>query len=241
MPSKSSQPLVSLVIPCGKEPHRIVTALLDMDAYFSKQSFAYELLVVFYSSDIHTRDIVHRMGSLIPHMRTMEVKSGVGSAIQRGMLDAHGLMRIYVPPLLAQHVQLYQTTESFFRKGYDVVSGSYYASEVTTKPPLPWDRFYQWFIRLLFRFSPRDSGSGWVAYSQKAAVRIFPLTTAHSDVIIGESLALARYENMRVKELPITASVRPRISFWSYMRKVFESVGIFIHFFVSGRASRKRM
>lgn len=241
MPIKSSQPFVSIVMPCGKEPHRIVTALLEVDAYLSKQSFMYELLVVFYSPDMHTRDIVRRMESIIPHMRAMEVKSGVGAAIQRGMLDARGLIRIYVPPLLAQHVQLYQTTESFFRKGYDIVSGSYYAPEIKVKNHLFLDRLYQWLTRALLHFSPRDSGSGWVAYSQKAAVRIFPLATARSDIIIGESLALARYEHMRVKELPITASIRPRVSFWSYLRKILESIGICVHFFVSGRASHKRI
>jgi hypothetical protein len=163
----------------------------------------------------------------VPHVRVLDSKTThIGLAIQKGMLDARGLIRIYTPPLCASLVHLYELTETYFRKGYDVVVGSRFTSENKKTREVQVERIFQRIQVFILSLCVSDIGSGWTAYSQKSALSIFPHTTISSDLVIGESLFIARQAGMRIKEIPLTASIRMWKNTTQFITKIVDAIHI---------------
>ncbi len=199
---KLQQPLISIIIPCGRNLKMITLALVTLDAYFAKHSFSYELILIPHTSALYIKEVLHRFISLIPHARIQEIKGGYeGVAIQKGMLEARGLIRIYMNPANASSINFYEGIEQWFRKGYDVVVGSRISTAPSAIRVSFYERAFQWFMQHLLTPLISDADGGWAAYSQKSATMLFPHTIARSTTVIRESIALAQSQKLRVKEL----------------------------------------
>lgn len=226
---KLQQPLISIIMPCGRDLHLITSALVTLDAYFAKHSYSYELILLPYTIIPHVKDVLHRFTSIIPHTRIQEIKGGEeGVAIQKGMLEARGLIRVYITPANASSITAYESIEQWFRKGYDVIVGSRIntSSPLLTSISFP-ERVFQWVVQHILSSSIYDTDDGWVAYSQKSATVLFPHTTAHTTMIIRESIALAHMQKLKVKELCIenhTSTTSRKVSL--YIKEIMEVICI---------------
>ncbi|MFA7201903.1 MAG: hypothetical protein WC099_02830 [Candidatus Paceibacterota bacterium] len=239
---KIQQPLISIIMPCGKDVRRITAALVTLNAYFEKKSFSYELILLPYTTSTHIKDILHRFISIIPHTRIQEVKGGhEGIAIQKGMLEAHGLIRMYMTPIAASSITSYETIEQWFRKGYDVIVGSRIHTTVSSLTRIPFlERVFQWIMQRILAPSVYDTDNGWAAYSQKSAIILFPHTVACTATIIRESIALAHIQQLKVKELYLehhTFSSSRKLSL--YLKGIIEAIHIRIRLSTRAYAIKK--
>ena len=225
---KPQQPLISIIMPCGRNSKTITSALVVLDAYFAKHSFSYELILLPHTSSSYTKEVLHRFISLIPHSHIQDIKGEhEGTAIQKGMLEARGLIRIYMTPASASSIHVYEGIEQWFRKGYDIVVGSRISSTPSVKRVSFSERAFQWFMQHLLTPSVSDADGGWVAYSQKSATMLFPHTIARSAMIIRESIMLAHGQKLRVKEFfspDNTTSASRNLS--SYIHGIYEALRI---------------
>jgi dolichyl-phosphate beta-glucosyltransferase len=90
-------PYLSIVIPAYKEGERIGTTLLEMEEYFSKQSYSYEILVVVDGSPDNTAEVARNYGSQVKYLRVIENKEnhGKGYVVRQGLLEAKGKYRLF--------------------------------------------------------------------------------------------------------------------------------------------------
>ena len=239
---KLQQPLISIIMPCGKDLHAITSALVTLDAYFAKHTFPYELIILPYTTTAHVKEVLHRFTSIIPHAHIQEIKGGhEGLAIQKGMLEARGLIRIYMTPVCASSICAYENIEQWFRKGYDIVVGSrIHASSPSLSRISFFDRGFQWVMRHILVSSIHDADDGWVAYSQKSAIVLFPHTVARTTTIIRESLILAQTQRLKVKELCVetqrtSVSRKPSL----YLKSLLEAVHVRVRLWLRTYALKK--
>lgn len=91
------QPYISVVVPAYKEGDRIGTTLLEMETYFSKQSYTYEILIVVDGSPDNTAEVARNYGSQVHNLRVIENSEnhGKGFVVRQGLLEAKGKYRLF--------------------------------------------------------------------------------------------------------------------------------------------------
>lgn len=88
---------LSVIIPAYKEGERIGTTLLEMESYFSRQTYLYELLVIVDGSCDNTAEVVRNYGSQVRNLRLIENEEnhGKGYVVRQGLLEAKGKYRLF--------------------------------------------------------------------------------------------------------------------------------------------------
>ena len=91
---------LSVVIPAYGEEKRIEGTLRAIDAYLSRQKYAYEIIVVNDGSKDGTARVVEGMIKKIRNLKLLDnrVNHGKGYVVRQGMLAAKGDYRPAQPP-----------------------------------------------------------------------------------------------------------------------------------------------
>lgn len=90
-------PYLSVIVPAYKEGERIGETLLEMEEYFSKKSYTYEILVVVDGSPDNTAEVARNYGSQVKNLRVIEnaENHGKGYVVRQGLLEAKGTYRLF--------------------------------------------------------------------------------------------------------------------------------------------------
>lgn len=205
-----AKPFLSVIVPAYNEANRLPKTLLDMDKYLSQAGFSYEIIVVNDGSKDHTAEIVTRMQDFVKnlHLIDNEANQGKGAVVAQGMLAAKGTIRLFSDADNSTSIDQVEKFFPYFKEGYDVVIGSRYVkdSELPVKQPfyrqLP-GRIGNILIRLLAVPGIKDTQCGFKAFTEEAAMKIFPQLTIKRWGFDIEILVLARLMGFRIKEVGV--------------------------------------
>jgi dolichyl-phosphate beta-glucosyltransferase len=214
---------LSVIIPAYNEAERIPTTLLAVDAYLSKQTYPYEILVVNDGSRDATGEIVVKMAKFIKYLRLIDIKEnhGKGSVVQAGILATKGDIRLFMDADNSTSIDHVEAMLPFFRDGYGVVIGSRSIKGARLEPPeSPLRRAAGLFLNIFFvetLLLPgiRDTQCGFKAYTAEAAEEIFGVAKVRTWGFDVETLALAKKFGYTIKEVPVrwVNDVRSRVRF----------------------------
>ncbi len=211
-----NQPFLSVIIPTRNGAKRLPITLVDVDRHLSKADFSYEIIVVDGSSTDGTPELVEKFKGIIANLNLVKLETdvGKGGAVKKGMLEAKGKYRLFTDDDNSTSIDHFNKMLPYFKEGYDVVICSRAIKGAKLEPPQPFIRQLlgkagNLFIQLVVLPGIWDSQCGFKAFTEKAAMKIFPLQK-----IVGASprgwgfdveiLALARRLQFKIKEIPAT-------------------------------------
>lgn len=222
------QPYLSVIIPAYNEAKRLPATLLDIDRHLGEVDFEYEIIVVDNNSSDATREIAERFSSCVPELSVIECKTqGKGAAVQKGMLEAKGKIRLFMDADNSTSLEHFFKMQHYFNEGYDVVIGSRSIEGAKKVPPQPW---YKTLLgnggiqltKALVLSEVHDTQCGFKAFTQDAAVSIFPHLTIRGWLFDVEALMLAKKIGYTIREVPVTwvNSFDSRVSLMGYARSL---------------------
>ncbi|BCX16154.1 MAG: glycosyl transferase [Candidatus Parcubacteria bacterium] len=203
------KPYLSVIIPAYNEAKRLPLTLIDIDKHLATVNFDYEIIVVDNNSSDATLEIAQRFIPLIKNLKVIECKiQGKGAAVKKGILEAKGEIRLFTDADNSTSIDHFFKMEPYFKEGYEVVIGSRDVPGAQLDPPQPWYRnllgdLGNIFIQLMVLKGIKDTQCGFKAFSEKAALSIFPLSEIKGWGFDVEILALARKMGYKIKEIPV--------------------------------------
>lgn len=230
---------LSVVIPAYNEEQRIAGTVLDISRYLSKQSYAFEILVVNDGSKDKTAKVVRNLESAIPSVRLIdkEKNQGKGDAVKQGMLEARGMYRIYMD---ADNAITIYHIEKFWpyikEKNYDVVIGSIEVKGSVKKEEYVGfskiyrnilGKFSKYLVRVLAIWEIHDTQRAFKLFKAEVAEKVFPRQTVMRWGFDIEILVIAKSLGYQIKELPVKWENPPgKVTFASYLNTLKELVQI---------------
>jgi len=231
----NEKPYLSVVIPAYKEENRIGKTLVELDKYFSRQNYTYELLVVNDGSSDKTADVVKSYQSLVKNLKLIDNKEnhGKGYVTRQGMLEAKGEYRIYIDADNAITMEQIESFWPWLEKGFDIIIGSIELKGSKIEEHSAWYRRFlgkwaKYLIRALTIWEIHDTQRAFKLFPAKAAEEIFSRQTITRWSFDVEVLVLAKKLGYKIKELPVTW-INPgesKINFGSYLNALKELLKI---------------
>ncbi len=210
--------LLSLIIPAYNESDRIGPSVEKAYRYFETVEYDTEIIVVDDGSSDTTieavREVFARKPPTLSKVTTcvipLGVNSGKGAAVRRGMLDAHGTVRIFTDADFSTPIQEVAKIIPLIASGeYDVVIGSRAAERrMLVKKHQPWyreamGRFYNVLVQLFVFRGIRDTQCGFKGFSGDAATMLFSKLRVQGFSFDVEILYLARRNGYRIREIAV--------------------------------------
>lgn len=208
----ANNPYLSVIIPAFNEGERIPSTLEAIEAYFKKQSFSYEVIVVDDCSTDNTKEVVHHFMKgrknyqLISHPHNL----GKGAAVKNGMLKALGDFRLFSDADLSTPIEEVGTFLTQFSTSQDVIIASrrLKGSNITKRQPIYREasgRIFSVLVRLFVLPGFLDTQCGFKMFTAKAAMDIFSRITLDGFGFDVEALYIAQSVlGLRIKEVPVT-------------------------------------
>lgn len=201
---------LSVIIPAYKEATRIGSTLVDLDKYFKKVSYDYEIIVV---NDGSPDATVETVNSYIPQVRNLQlvnnrINKGKGYAVYTGMSQARGKYRLFMDADNSVGINNIENFIEETKKGYDTVIGSIALSEAEVTEHNGWHRRFfgsisKFLIRKIATPGIYDTQRGFKLFTDYAAKIIFPKQTIYRFGFDIELLVIARTNGLMIKELPV--------------------------------------
>jgi dolichyl-phosphate beta-glucosyltransferase len=210
------RPLVSLVLPSYNGVHEILETLQKTQAYFAKQPYVHEVIVIDDGSDDHTAATLKALVAGYPELviRHNDRNRGKGYSIRRAVLEANGHYVFYTDVDLAYPIE---TLESFLPL---LMAGSYEVSvgsrvHETSRFCIHcrhfryvyrrhlMSRLFNWIVRTSFGLRVMDTQCGFKGFTADAAKAIFSRVGISGFTFDVEVLLIAKRLGYRVAELPV--------------------------------------
>ncbi len=205
-----TKPFLSIIIPAYNEAERIPKTLLDIDKRLDQAEFSYEIVVVNDGSKDKTAEIVTNLQKVVRNLSLINNKNnqGKGGVVAQGMLAAKGSIRLFTDADNSTSIDQVEKFFPYFKQGYDVVIGSRSVKEadLTVKQPFYRQllgRLGNLVIKILLVPGINDTQCGFKAFTEEAAIKIFPQLTIKGWGFDIEVLTLARLMGFRIKEVGI--------------------------------------
>jgi dolichyl-phosphate beta-glucosyltransferase len=203
------KPYLSVIIPAYNEAKRLPLTLIDIDKHLSKADFSYEIIVVDNNSKDATPEIVKRFSHLMKNLKLVECPTpGKGVAVQKGMLEAKGNVRIFMDADNSTSIDQFSKMNPYFKEGYDVVIGSRDVPGAKMVPPQSWYKrlggdIGNLIIQALLLPGMWDTQCGFKAFTEEVTRKIFPLIKTKHWSFDVELLSLAKHLSYKIKEIPV--------------------------------------
>ncbi len=224
------QPYLSVIIPVRNEAKRMPNTLIDIDKHLSKVPFEYEILIIENGSQDATFEIAKRFAEFIKNIRIIRnSRGGKGLAVQRGMLEAKGKIRLFTDADNSTTIDHFFAMEQYFKEGYDIVIGSRDVEGAKLVPPQPWYKqvlgnIGNLIIQILLLPGIPDTQCGFKAFTERAATEIFPRMTVERWGFDFEVLAIGKLLGFKTKQIPVTwvNDIRSGVSASAYAKTLLE-------------------
>lgn len=204
---------VSIVIPAYNEEQRIGATLRSIIAYLTQQPYRWELIVVNDGSTDRTSEIV----AGFPQVRCIELPQNVGKgkAVQIGMLQARGKIRVFSDADLSTPITELPKLLRGIDQGCDVCIGSRALNPALVRVHQPWYReymgkFFNLLVQLLLLPGIKDTQCGFKAFKEEVVRTVFPKISIAGFSFDVEVLYLARKFGYRICEIPVEWYNDPR-------------------------------
>ena len=201
---------LSVIIPAYNEEKRIAKTLMAVGDFLRRQNYESEILVVNDGSQDKTAEVVEGLKNQIANLKLVDDKTnhGKGWAVRRGMLEAHGQVRLFMDADNSTTIDQANNFLPYFNQGYELVIGSRRMAGAVIAVHQPWVRdflggVFRLVVHALVPLGVTDSQAGFKVFSQKAAEAIFKKQTIFRWAFDVEILAVARRLGFKIKEVPI--------------------------------------
>lgn len=231
-----TQPLLSVIIPARNEVKRLPLTLLDIDRHLSKADFSYEIIVVVNGAPTDgTDELVERFTAIVSNLRVIALTEmeRKGWAVKTGMLAARGKLRIFMDADNSTSIDQFEKMLPYFKEGYDVVIGSRAVRGAKLEPPQPLirqipGRLGNLFIQALLLPGIWDTQCGFKAFSEEAAMKIFPSQRINGWGFDVEILSLAKRMGFKIKEMPVlwVNDIFSHVTSMAYLQVLWETIKV---------------
>jgi glycosyltransferase involved in cell wall biosynthesis len=228
MSNSSPLPWLSVIIPAYNEERRLPATLEKIQSYLSRQSFAYEILVVDNGSTDRTADLAREYGGRFPAIRLVQTSlRGKGVAVRTGMLRAAGRYRFFCDADLSMPVEEFERFYPPQLADADVAIASREAKGARRFDEPPYRHFtgriFSLAVKLLILRGFEDTQCGFKCFRDETAVDLFSIQRFDGWAFDVEVLYLASRRGYRIREVPIS---------WRYqsdsrIRLLGDSLGMF--------------
>jgi len=211
--SVPGRPQLSVVIPACNEEMRLPGTLEDVLRYLTRQSFRSEIIVVDDgSSDGTVKAARSFCGGTVPVRICAHPDSanhGKGASVRMGMLQSRGEFCLFMDADNSTTVDQIADFWPAFDRGFDVIVGSRKAPGAHVLVHQRWykevaGRFGNLVIRSLAVPGVSDTQAGFKMFTRECVETVFPQLTIDRWGMDIEILAVARFLNFRICEMPIT-------------------------------------
>jgi dolichyl-phosphate beta-glucosyltransferase len=199
-----------VIIPAYNEERRITATLESVDAYLSKQTYTYEVVIIDNGSNDSTYQLVKKIAEGSKHIKVDEThQKGKGGAVSHGIMKhADGEYIMFMDADNATPISEIEKFWPYFKQGFSVVIGSRYlaGSNVTQKQPLYriiLSRLSNLLIQILAVPGIKDTQLGFKVFTAEAAKDIFSRITVFGWGFDMEVLTIARVHGFKIKEVPV--------------------------------------
>lgn len=117
------QPFLSIVLVVKDDARDLPRTLIDLDRHLSTIGRSYEILVADRGSKDGTADLLKHFGTLIAHLRTIDVGGSELEARNQALLAARGLWRATYPSDMSISIVEIEKAIRFFDESTDIVVG----------------------------------------------------------------------------------------------------------------------
>ncbi|MBI4527895.1 MAG: glycosyltransferase family 2 protein [Deltaproteobacteria bacterium] len=203
---------LSIIIPAYNEAARLPKMLRRVNEYLAERPFTYEIIVVLDGPSDDTREVLGALASTVNNLLVLDCKTnrGKGRTVKRGMLAAHGRIRLFSDADNSTDISHFDKMIPLFERDFDVVIGSRHSRDAPgagQEMPQVWSRrlmgsMGNLLIRLLAVRGIRDTQCGFKAFRDYAAEKIFSQTVIDRWGFDIEALALSRKLNYRIGVIP---------------------------------------
>jgi len=114
---------LSAIVPAYNEENSIELTLHSIEAYLSRQSYLYEVIVVNDGSKDKTVEVVSRLISECSFIRLINYKNnrGKGWVVKEGMVNAKGKIRLFMDADNSTTIDQIEQMFSYLENGFDVL------------------------------------------------------------------------------------------------------------------------
>jgi dolichyl-phosphate beta-glucosyltransferase len=209
MTGSSSPPWLSVIVPAYNEERRLPATLEKLQAYFARQSFSHEILVVDNGSTDRTAELVRERARRIPSLRLLAASTrGKGAAVRTGMLRAAGKFRFLCDADLSVPVEEFERFYPPLLEDTDIAIGSREAAG-SRRYNEPVHRHFTGRVfslaveRLVMR-GFQDTQCGFKCFRDSVAEDLFSRQRFDGWSFDVEVLYLARRRGYRIREVPVS-------------------------------------
>ena len=209
-PGRSSEVVLSVVIPAYNESSRLPSTLQAVLGLLQSRSEPYEVVVVDDGSTDDTADLMQRVCREAPAVRLLRHSAnfGKGTAVRNGMLNARGEYLLFTDADLSAPISDAERLLEPLKNGYDVALGSRgmrpeWISLRQSRVRETAGKLFNVCIRSIARLDFRDTQCGFKAFRRQAAKTIFARQRIPGFGFDVEILFLARKFGCRVLEVPV--------------------------------------
>lgn len=208
-------PHLTVVIPAYNEATRIGPTLTRILAYFERQPWPGDIIVVVDggSDDTLTEVEKFRDGRRVEVLDNRDNR-GKGYSVRRGVLSARGEYVLFSDADLSTPIEEADRLMAALEAGADVAIASRGMAESKVAVHQPWwresmGRAFNWFVRRLAVPAISDTQCGFKCFRRDAARRVFALQRLDRFAFDVEVLWIARHLGFRIVEIPVTWSNSP--------------------------------
>lgn len=200
---------ISIIIPAYNEEKRIIKTLLNIDLYFQKNNFDYEILVVSDGSTDRTVEVVRSLRvknlTIIDNKKNM----GKGYVVRQGLLAGRGKYRLFTDADNSTPIDQLEKMIPYLNE-YDIVIASRNLKGAIIPVPQPFYRkilgsMYRLLVRVIVGIKNiKDSQCGFKLFNEKTVKNILPQCKIDGLSFDSEILIIAQTFGYKVKEVPVT-------------------------------------
>lgn len=205
----SNDLLLSLVIPAYNEEKRIGSSLAQIIAYFRRNGYSYELIVVDDGSTDGTVEIVKGLMDEAKDGRLLSTQhSGKGAAVRKGVLNAEGRYIFFTDADLSTPIVELDKFLEQLNQGHKVVIGSRKIAGANVEVHQSWLResmgkVFTWLTNVILTKNISDVTCGFKGFSRPVAQEIFSRQRVNDWSFDAEILFLAQKYGYSIKEVPV--------------------------------------
>jgi glycosyltransferase involved in cell wall biosynthesis len=203
-----ANPFLSIIFPAHNEEHRLPATLESTAVFLESQPFTSEILVVENGSSDRTVEVASAYIDRIKNLRVLqEPMRGKGTAVKRGMLEAHGDFRIFCDVDLSMPVSEVVRFIPPQLPGVDVAIASREAEGAVRYDEPSYrhviGRIFNNMVRWTLLPGLHDTQCGFKCFSAAATRAVFQYQTIPGMTFDVELLYIARLHGFKIVEVPI--------------------------------------